>query len=152
MNRTVEIRPVEGPEALATLRTLLEEYWHSFGFTPCFQNFAVELAGLPGAYASPRGRVAIAWVENEPAGCVALRPVSAHRAEAKRLFVRPAFRGRGIGRALIEWLIAEAHTAGYTEIIGDSLPVMSDALALYDRIGFERTPSPDGTIDLRLKL
>ena len=158
MNRTVEIRPVEGVEALASLRSLLEEYWSSFGFTPCFQNFSTELAGLPGAYAPPRGRVAMAWVDGEPAGCsqpagcIALRPVDAHRAEAKRLFVRPAFRGRGLGRALVEWIIAEARAAGYTELVGDSLPVMGEALALYDTIGFERTTVPDGTIYLRLKL
>jgi putative acetyltransferase len=152
MNRTVEIRPVEGTEALAALRSLLGEYWNSFGFTPCFQNFSTELADLPGAYAPPRGRVAIAWVGEEPAGCIALRPVDAHRAEAKRLFVRPAFRGHGVGRALLEWLMTEARAASYTELIGDSLPVMGEALALYDRIGFERTPRPDGTIDLRLKL
>ncbi len=152
MNRTVEIRPVEGPEALAALRSLLEEYWNSFGFTPCFQNFSTELAGLPGAYGPPRGRVAIAWVGEEPAGCIALRPVDAHRAEAKRLFVRPPLRGHGVGRALLEWLMAEARAAGYTELVGDSLPVMGEALALYDHIGFERIPRPDGTIDLRLKL
>ena len=152
MNPTAKILPVEGLEALAAVRSLLDEYWRSFGFTPCFQNFSAELDGLPGAYARPRGHLAIAWVDGEAAGCIALRPVDAHRAEAKRLFVRPAFRGQGLGRALVEWLIAEAGTAGYTELVGDSLPVMDAALALYDRIGFERTSGPDGTIYLRMKL
>lgn len=158
MKRSVRILPVEDAEALAALRSLLDEYWRSFGFTPCFQNFSAELAGLPGAYAPPRGRVAIGWVDGEPAGCsqpagcIALRPVDAQRAEAKRLFVRPAFRGCGLGRALLEWIIAEARAAGYTELVGDSLPVMGEALALYDSIGFERTSAPDGTIYLRLRL
>lgn len=154
MDAKMQIVPVDGPEALAAVRTLLEEYWNSFGFTPCFQNFSAELAGLPGDYAPPRGRLAIGWIDGRPAGCIAMRPVDEGRAEAKRLYLRPEFRGQGRGRALIEWLIAEACAVGYSELIGDSLPVMSDALALYDRIGFKRT-EPEGTegiIYLRLKL
>lgn len=154
MNATIKIVPVEGADALAAVRELLQEYWDSFGFTPCFQNFSAELAGLPGDYAPPRGRLAIGWIAGKPAGCVAMRPVDERRAEAKRLYLRPAFRGRGLGRALIEWLIAEARGAGYAELIGDSLPVMRDAIALYDRIGFERTQpeGPEGVIYLRLTL
>lgn len=152
MDPSVRIAPVEGAEAVTALRTLLEEYWSSFGFTPCFQNFSAELAGLPGDYAPPRGRLAIVWADDRPAGCIALRPTDANRAEAKRLYVRPAFRGRGLGRALVEWLISEARAAGYGELVGDSLPVMGDALALYDRIGFERTSAPDGAFYLRLRL
>lgn len=156
MHDSFRIAPAEGTETLAVVRKLLEEYWNSFGFTPCFQNFAEELAGLPGAYAPPLGRLAVAWVDGaepgQPAGCIALRPLDARRGEAKRLFVRPEFRGLGIGRALVEWLIAEARVAGYGELVGDSLPVMGEALALYDRVGFERSSRPDGTIDLRLML
>jgi carbonic anhydrase len=134
-----QIQPVESAEALAEVRALLEEYWSSFGFTPCFQNFGDELAGLPGAYAPPDGRIALATVGGQSAGCIALRRVDADRAEAKRLYVRPAFRGGGLGRALMEWAMAEARTAGYREIVGDTMPVMRDALALYERMGFERT-------------
>jgi putative acetyltransferase len=134
-----QIRPVETAEALDAVRTLLEEYWNSFGFTPCFQNFGDELAGLPGAYAPPAGRLALATVGGDPAGCIALRRVDRDHAEAKRLYVRPAFRGHGLGRALMEWAMAEARVAGYREIVGDTMPVMRDALALYDRMGFERT-------------
>ena len=158
MSRSLRIEPAETPEDLAAVRVLLKMYWKSFGFTPCFQNFSAELAGLPGAYAPPRGRLAMAWLDgpsgslSEPAGCIALRPADECRGEAKRLFVRPEFRGLGIGRALVEWLIGEARGAGYTELIGDSLPVMGEALALYDRIGFERTSVADGTIYLRLQL
>ena len=120
------------------MRLLLEEYWNSFGFTPCFQNFGDELAGLPGAYAPPGGRLALATINDQPAGCIALRRVDADHAEAKRLYVRPAFRGQGLGRALMEWVMAEARAAGYREIVGDTMPVMRDALALYERMGFER--------------
>ena len=142
---------------LRAVRVLLEEYWASFGFTPCFQNFGAELAGLPGEYAPPSGRLAIALVDDEPAGCVALRRFDAERCEAKRLWVRPEFRGRGISRALLDWVIAEARAAGYREMVGDTMPAMSMALAMYDRCGFERTgpyaENPtSGAIFLRLKL
>ncbi len=152
--RPAQIEPVAGDESLAQVRSLFEDYWNSFGFTPCFQNFSSELAGLPGAYAPPDGRLAMAFVDGAPAGCVALRRFNETRAEPKRLYVRPQFRGRGIGRALLEWVIAEARAAGYTELVGDSMPVMREALAMYERTGFEitRTDDPDGKIDLRLKL
>src|SRR5580700_7211432 len=96
-----QILPVNGEVALASVRILLQEYWDSFGFTPCFQNFGDELASLPGAYAPPKGRLALATIDCKVAGCVALRHVDADRAEAKRLYVRPEFRGLGLGRALL---------------------------------------------------
>ncbi len=133
-----QIQPVEGEAALAAVRALLQEYWDSFGFTPCFQNFGEELAGLPGAYAPPGGRLALASIAEQPAGCIALRRVDADHAEAKRLYVRRRFRGHGLGRALLEWAMNEARAAGYREIVGDTMPVMRDALALYDRMGFKR--------------
>ena len=138
MTSTWQIAPVETAEALAAVRLLLEEYWNSFGFTPCFQSFGDELAGLPGAYAPPGGRLALATIGGQSTGCIALRHVDAHHAEAKRLYVRPAFRGHGLGRALMEWVMTEARAAGYREIVGDTVPVMRDALALYERMGFER--------------
>ncbi len=152
--QTAEIRAANGLEDLALVRQLFEEYWNSFGFTPCFQNFSSELAGLPGAYAPPDGRLAMAFVEGDAAGCVALRRFDAARAELKRLYVRMQFRGRGIGRMLLNWVIAEARAAGYAELVGDSLPVMRRALAMYERTGFELTRSggADGKIDLRLRL
>jgi putative acetyltransferase len=153
----VEIVPAANVEQLEQVRRLFEEYWQSFGFTPCFQDFAGEVAGLPGKYGPPGGRLAIAMMEGEPAGCVALRPLGPERCEAKRLYVRPPFRGAGVGRALLDWVIAEARAAGYREMVGDTMPVMTRALEMYERVGFERThpyaeePTP-GAIFLRLRL
>jgi ribosomal protein S18 acetylase RimI-like enzyme len=142
---------------LDAVKVLFQEYWDSFGFTPCFQNFGAELAGLPGQYAPPQGRLGLALVDGQPAGCVALRSIDAARCEAKRLYVRPQFRSRGIGKALLEWAIKEARAAGYTEMVGDTMPVMERAIAMYDRAGFERTgpyakDPTAGAVYIRLKL
>jgi GNAT superfamily N-acetyltransferase len=147
MQSNWQILPVAGERDLAAVRALLEEYWTSFGFTPCFQNFGAELAGLPGAYAPPSGRLALVRVGGEPAGCVALRRVDDRSAEPKRLYVRPAYRGLGLGRALLEWVMNEARAAGYTELAGDTMPQMCEALALYRQMGFECSgnTAPDST-------
>jgi len=156
----MRIQAADSPSDIIAVRQLFEEYWQSFGFTPCFQGFADEVAALPGKYSPPRGRLALA-INNDGgdnlAGCAALRPVDATRAEAKRLYVRPEFRGRGVGAALLEYLIDEARAAGYLEMVGDTMPVMTDALALYKRRGFELTGpySPDptpGAVYIRLVL
>lgn len=152
-----EITPADSSAALADVRALMQEYWNSFGFTPCFQNFSEELATLPGNYAPPDGRLALAFVGREAAGCIALRRLDDRRAEAKRLYVRPAFRSQGLGHALMEWIIREARAAGYSELVGDTMPVMGDALALYHRMGFERTQpysgqDASGAIPIRLTL
>ena len=152
-----QIVPVESAEHLRRVRELFEEYWRSFGFTPCFQNFGAEVASLPGAYAPPDGRLALALVAGEAAGCVALRRFDERRCEGKRLYVKPEFRGRGIGRALLDWVIAEARAAGYREMLGDTMPLMDRALEMYERVGFQRIepyaeqPTP-GAIYLRLAL
>jgi GNAT superfamily N-acetyltransferase len=153
----MEIVSASSPEHLAMVRQLFEEYWQSFGFTPCFQNFAAEVDGLPGYYAPPAGRLALALDGGAPVGCVALRPLDQSRAEAKRLYVRPQFRGRGGGLALLQWVIGEARTAGYREMLCDTMPVMRRALAMYGRLGFEQTgpytpEATPGAIYLRLVL
>ena len=153
----MEIHHVQSEEQLQQVRRLFEEYWNSFGFTPCFQNFGDELAGLPGEYTRPGGRLALALDDGDAAGCVALRRLDHTCCEAKRLYVRPEFRNRGIGRALLDWAIAEARAAGYQEMLGDTMPVMDRALAMYDRMGFERTAPylqhpTEGAICIRLRL
>jgi putative acetyltransferase len=154
---SMEIMPAASDVQLEQVRSLLEEYWMTFGFPASFQNFAEEVAGLPGNYAPPAGRLALALIGDEPAGCAAFRQLDERRCEAKRLFVRPQFRGCGLGGALLAWLIAEAQHAGYAEMLGDTMPVMTRALEMYERLGFERTgpyaaePTP-GAIFLRLRL
>jgi GNAT superfamily N-acetyltransferase len=151
------IVPVQSPEQVALVRALFEEYWRSFGFTPCFQNFAAEVARLPGDYVPPAGRLALALIDGQPAGCAALRRLDDERVEFKRLYVRPQFRGMRLGRELLAWVIAEAKAAGYRQLVCDTMPAMTDALAMYERAGFERTdpysdhPTP-GAIFLRLAL
>jgi GNAT superfamily N-acetyltransferase len=153
----MEIVTVSGERQLQQVRGLFEEYWTSFGFTPCFQNFGEEVASLPGGYAPPGGRLALARIDGEPAGCAAMRRFDASRCEAKRLYVRPKFRGLGVGRELMHWLIAESRAAGYSEMWGDTMPVMAQALEMYARIGFEQTgpyssQPTEGAVYLRLKL
>lgn len=153
----MEIVPVANASQLEKVRSLFQEYWDSFGFTPCFQDFGAELANLPGAYAPPDGRLALAIVEGATAGCIALRRLDRSRCEAKRLYVRPEFRGGGLGRALLDWVIAEARASGYRELVGDTMPVMQRALAMYDRMGFERTAPygekpTEGAVYIRLVL
>ena len=157
MSCACEIVPVETAAQLEEVRRLFQEYWDSFQFTPCFQNFGAELAGLPGDYVPPGGRLAVALVSGAAAGCAALRAIDSARCEAKRLYVRPKFRTLGIGRALLDWAIAEARTIGYRELLGDTMPVMERALAMYDRMGFERTAPygakpTEGAIYIRLCL
>ena len=150
------IQPVNAAE-WDQVRELFREYWTSFGFSPCFQGFETEVAGLPGAYAPPGGALVLALIDGHAVGCAALRRFDAQRCEAKRLYVRPQFRGQGVGRALLEWVIAGAREMGYRELVGDTIPQMAVALAMYDRAAFERTgpyaeaPTP-GAIYLRLKL
>jgi putative acetyltransferase len=148
--RIVEAR---SESEIAAVRALFEEYWQSFGFAPCFQGFAEEVASLPGHYA-PLG---LLLIEGEPAGCVALRRFDETRAEFKRLYVRPAYRGLGLGRVLMDWIIEAARRAGYREIVADTMPQMQTALAMYDQAGFERTgpyakDATPGAVYLRLKL
>jgi putative acetyltransferase len=121
---------------IATVRTLLREYQASIGVDLCFQGFAAELSGLPGSYAPPGGRLLIATHGSEPVGCVALQAVDASRCEMKRLYVRPAARGLGVGRALVSLLLDQARAIGYSQIVLDTLPSMTEAQRLYEQLGF----------------
>jgi GNAT superfamily N-acetyltransferase len=132
----IRIAQASAPE-LQVVRELFLEYAQSLGFSLCFQNFEQELAGLPGDYAPPRGRLLLAFSGSRPAGCVALHPIDAEVCEMKRLYLRPEFRSKGIGRVLAEKIIAEARGIGYKQMRLDTVePVMKDAVAMYRRFGF----------------
>jgi GNAT superfamily N-acetyltransferase len=134
--------------AVAACRELLVEYQQRLGVSLCFQGFERELAELPAAYARPRGRLLLARIAGEPAGCVALRPLDARDAEMKRLYVRPAYRGMGIGRTLAECVIDEARGLGYARLKLDTLPQMHEARELYAALGFgETAPYNDHPIE-----
>lgn len=145
------------PEHIAAIRGLFQEYAAWLRIDLCFQGFSQELATLPGAYAPPRGRLFLASTKDEPAGCVALRPFGNAACEMKRLFVRPAHRGNGLGERLANRVIAEARLIGYSTMVLDTLPSMYHAIRLYDALGFERrsayydTPLPE-TVFMELLL
>ena len=132
----VEIREVQIPDELPLVRLLFREYADGLGIDLCFQDFEAELAGLPGRYARPGGGLWLAWCGTEPAGCVAIRPLEPVTCEMKRLYVQPTFRGHGLGRRLAERALAAAAEAGYRRVCLDTLPLMSDAIRLYQFLGF----------------
>jgi ribosomal protein S18 acetylase RimI-like enzyme len=133
------VRAAHLPDEVPAVRALFEEYATGLGFSLCFQNFDAELAGLPGAYAPPAGRLLVAEVDGGLVGCVALRSHQPGVCELKRLYVRPAYRGRGLGRRLLEALLSEAVAAGYREAVFDTIESMKEALALYRTFAFEPT-------------
>jgi ribosomal protein S18 acetylase RimI-like enzyme len=129
------------PRDVDRVRALFREYEQSLGVDLCFQGFEQELATLPGAYAPPRGRLLLALDGDDAAGCVALRPLGVDVCEMKRLYLRSSLRGRGAGRMLAERIMDEARAIGYRTMRLDTLPMMKDAIALYERLGF-RTIAP----------
>jgi putative acetyltransferase len=136
--KNLMLSQAESPAQIAQARDLFLEYAQSLGFSLCFQNFDQELAGLPGDYAPPQGRLLLAEYEGELAGCVALHKLEAGICEMKRLYLRPRFRGKGLGRALADRIIAEARAIGYQRMRLDTVePVMTDAVAMYRKLGFK---------------
>jgi putative acetyltransferase len=132
----VTVRPA-GSADLAAVRDLFREYAASLETDLCFQDFEAEVSGLPGAYQPPAGALLVAERDGVLVGCVALRPLEAPAvAEMKRLYVRPAGRGRGLGAALVNAILERARTAGYRQVRLDTLPSMAAAQELYRRLGF----------------
>lgn len=136
MARVVE---VIDPAALAAVRELFAEYARTVDEPRCFPGFERELAGLPGEYAPPGGRLLLARADGAPAGCVGLRRLDPATGELKRLYVRPAYRGRRLGRALAEAAVAAARASGCRRVMLDSLPQMREAMSLYRSLGFRES-------------
>jgi len=126
------------------VRALFTEYAEGLGISLCFQNFDEELTQLPGDYAPPRCSLLVALVEGAYAGCCAMRPLDnsdyPNACEMKRLYVRKAFRGFGLGRQLSEAILDTARRAGYACVLLDTLDDMEAARALYEDLGFEDIP------------
>lgn len=127
-------------QEIGTIQILWREYWDALQLPPDFQNFDEELRTLPGVYAPPDGRLLIASIQGNPAGTAALRPLNTYACEAKRLYVCPQFRGKGVGRALLNRLLAEAREAGYQDMYADTLESMLPALQMYRQFGFSEVP------------
>lgn len=136
MPDSIILVPVQSRVQVAIARELFREYADAIGIDLEYQGFTAELATLPSPYTPPHGTLLIAQIDNETAGCVALRRLDDATGEMKRLYVRPAFRGHGLGKCLVEAVIQAARSAGYTALRLDTLASMETALGLYRKLGF----------------
>jgi putative acetyltransferase len=133
---------VKSSEDIQSARKLFEDYAQWLGINLCFQDFEGELASLPGHYQPPKGRLLLAFVDQKLAGCVALRQLGVDSCEMKRLYLKPEFRGKGLGQVLAEKIIQEAREIGYLQMRLDTLPGKMDrAIALYHLLGFKEIPA-----------
>ncbi|WP_068876128.1 MULTISPECIES: GNAT family N-acetyltransferase [unclassified Phenylobacterium] len=153
------IRPAISSDDISAVAALFQAYAASLPVDLGYQDFGSELAALPGKYGPPAGALLLArGAGDAPLGCVGLRPIApAGCCEMKRLYVSPAGRGLGLGRALAQAAVGRARAIGYTELRLDTLPDMASAIGLYERMGFARiapyyAPTPPGTIFMALTL
>ena len=139
---TFDLQQAESTQQISAIRELFLEYANSLSFSLCFQSFESELSGLPGDYAPPDGRLVLAADGSRAAGCVALHKLESDVCEMKRLYVRPQFRGKGLGRVLAVRVVADAREIGYKRLRLDTVqPVMGGAVALYRKLGFQEIAS-----------
>lgn len=124
---------------IQVVRELFDEYAVSIGIDLTFQNFEQELIHIADIYTPPEGALLLAKQDGTPAGCVGLRKMEDRRCEMKRLYVRPKFRGKGLGKALCSRIILKGRQLGYKEMLLDTLSTMVDAQALYRSHGFRET-------------
>ncbi len=134
----MKILQAQTADDIETVRALFREYERFLEVDLCFQGFAEELATLPGRYAPPQGRLLLAWAGEQAAGCVALRPLENGVCEMKRLFIRSAYRGQGLGLMLAQRIIHEAIAVGYTVMRLDTLDTLERAMRIYENLGFQR--------------
>ncbi|MBW2127791.1 MAG: GNAT family N-acetyltransferase [Deltaproteobacteria bacterium] len=135
---TIDIICATLSDQLEEIRRLFREYEEALGVDLCFQGFEKELQGLPGKYAYPKGALFLAVDGGTPAGCVALRELGEGVCEMKRLFVRPQYRGQGVGRMLASAVIKEARELGYSSMRLDTLNNLREAVELYKSLGFRK--------------
>lgn len=140
----IQIVDANTPALLDAAREIFREYAAGLGVDLCFQNFEAELAALPGDYAEPGGALLLAFVDGQLAGSGAMRALAdvdyTNACEMKRLYVRRAFRGFGLGRLLAQALLDRATQAGYSNMLLDTLDDMEAARGLYEALGFEEIP------------
>lgn len=140
----VQLKTSHSGEELAVLRELIREYALTLDVDLCFQDLDGELKQLPGDYEAPRGALISVWVNQQLAGCCALRPLDTSdyllASEMKRLYVRDAYRGLGLGRQLAEAILDAARMAGYQHVLLDTLSDMEAARGLYGELGFVEIP------------
>ena len=154
----LQAEQAESAEQIAQVRELFLEYARSLSFNLCFQSFDKEIAGLPGEYAPPDGRLLLVSSNGAAVGCVALHRLTSEVCEMKRLYVRPQFRGKGLGRALAQRIIEQACEIGYKRLRLDTVePVMRTAVAMYRDLGFYeiapyRENPIEGALYMELKL
>jgi ribosomal protein S18 acetylase RimI-like enzyme len=134
----IDIIQATTPGQIEQARTLIREYTDGLGIDLSFQELAQELADFPGAYAPPGGRLWLALDGAEAAGCIGIRPLEPGACEMKRLYIRPAWRGHGLGRRLVEAALEQARAMGYSAMCLDTLPQMGAAIRMYEAFGFQR--------------
>jgi putative acetyltransferase len=140
IDKAPRIRYPETVAEIDMVRDLFREYERALGFDLCFQDFSRELAQLPGAYAPPEGWLLLATVGETPAGCAGIRKIGEAICELKRMYVRPEFRGKKLGRQLGMLLIQEAKRTGYEKLRLDTIGTMVEAIGLYRSLGFRAIP------------